>query len=307
MDGVELGAEHMEDNQELRAVQEHQRSLLNRNTERIMEHACLSQGEGDTSAAEISPRALFTATASICRQVNATISKQSADRTRGRFWSQEIIAGAMLEATDADYMSDEDTIAVHFEYDKASDEFEVGLAERLFKKTTKGRSALESATQVSINADDGVVQCHWFVPEMTGRGRQRVQARIDGELVYALYLGASATTNKRVSTEACISVVDMKWHEASQRYTLDRGDELALIKWMEDMRAPGVVPGQPLAGSAAAEQSRPRPARVPKPRAQKRKGGVRVAGPKTRAEKRQQKAKRRVSARSVSSAPPAAA
>ena len=60
-----------------------------------------------------------------CSQFNAAFIKQSDDRTAGRFHGVHVIDAAQLVPADAEYMSDEDTVAGYFEYDDGSTGFEV--------------------------------------------------------------------------------------------------------------------------------------------------------------------------------------
>ena len=249
---------------------------LNRNTSLIMQRA-IEETHGIHDSAEgatQTPKQLLAEVADVCRRVNATIARQSADRTRGRFFGPEVVDAAMMEPVDADYMSDEDTIAVYIKYDDGSDAVEIGLAERLMRARQAGSLVpYENANQLSINDPRGIVRVRWFEAAMPPRGRQE-QLRHEGEQLYALSLRPKEGLNFKVTCAQIIHGVWMKWHEARNLYSLSSADETALGEWLSDVRAAGSTVAVP------SRANRRRTSRADK-RAQKaqRRPGLRSAGP----------------------------
>lgn len=175
------------------------------------------------------PKQLLAEVADICRRVNSAIARQSSDRTRGRFFGPDVVGAARIEEVDADYMSDEDTVAVLFEYDGGRQGFEVGMAERLMRTRQAGASqAIENVQQLSIHDPCGLVRMRWFEPVM----QQREQVMHDDERAFRLLLQPKEGLNYKISCSQIIHGVCMKWHEEREFYTLSRDDQRALDAWL---------------------------------------------------------------------------
>lgn len=238
-------------NDESAALRSKRQDELNRNTSLIMQRAIAeANGLHDSGAPGLllTPRQLLAEAADICRRANAAFARMIDDRTRGRFFTPDVIDAARMEEVDSGYTSDEDTIAVYCEYDNGSHGVEVALAERLLKgKTAGSKTPHDTVNQLSTNDPCGIVRVRWFQPKLSGRGRKRVFERHEHERIYVLSLQPKEGLNQLVTCAEVIHGVHMKWHEQHKFYTLSQDDERALAEWLEHVHAAGSHEGVPLA------------------------------------------------------------
>ena len=96
-------------------------------------------------AARDSAKAWLRSAQLICRKLKSAFSSQHSDRTCGRFWGQEIIAAACVQATDEDYMSDEDTVAMVTTGPRGKEGFDNVLAERLSTEQQASQTSCDRA------------------------------------------------------------------------------------------------------------------------------------------------------------------
>lgn len=94
----------------------------------------------------------------MARQLNALVTRRSADRTLGRFHSPEI-RGAVGALEDEGYISDDDPIAAVFDYDDGSSGWEVGVVENMLVR--KGKSEYP-VHQLSRDDPNGEVFVRWY-------------------------------------------------------------------------------------------------------------------------------------------------
>lgn len=221
----------------------------------------------------VSARQLLQRTHDAVRRVNSAIAKPSADR-RHRFNMPEIISSAALAPTDAEYMSDEDTVAV---YRPAQGRrpacWAIGTVERMIEPSTKGGRSNENVVhQLSVNNGDGRVLCHLFEPPLSSQ-----PAKVSGERAFRSSLTPASGGWVEFSCQDVIAIVTMKYNKQHQVYVLDTEDEKGMNDWWQR---------EVLSRSAQAASQTAQGAVQPSRRPQ----GV---GPLTRAAKQMQKAARR--------------
>lgn len=172
-------------------------------------------------------------TREVARQYNALVTRQSADRTLGRFHSPEI-RGAVGALEDDGYISDDDTVAVHFEYKDGSDPgWELGVVEKMV--VNKGKTAYP-VHQLNRDDPNGEMHVRWYEPVMVSakKGQPKQQKRVNGKLAFQLKIHARWGLNYKITTKELICTVDMQLDNASGYFLLNPVDEAACNDFMAD-------------------------------------------------------------------------
>ena len=137
-------------------------------------------------------------------------SRQSDDRTRGRFWRQDIahkVADAINHEEADEYCCDEDTIAILFEGNKVH----IGLAEVLMQQAENG--VITSVDRLRVDDTTGRVQCRWFEEVYLNPPSNQRRKWVDGELAFITPVVPAEGLRNQWSVESCLFKVTMNYRE----------------------------------------------------------------------------------------------